>query len=269
MSQMNMPDILRKIVEHKRTEVVPVIGALDEWRAKARDAAPALDFAAALSGPETAVIAEVKKASPSAGIIADDFDPRAIAAAYVDGGADAISVLTDEAYFKGSTEQLREVRAVAPDTPVLRKDFIICEAQIHQARALGADSFLLIAAILEEGELGEFIALGRDLGMEPLVETHDEAELEKALRKAPRIVGVNNRDLRTFEVSLDTAVALRPLIADSMIAVAESGVKSGADAARLRRAGYDALLVGQNLMEAGLFGCATAINSMKTTIGVD
>jgi indole-3-glycerol phosphate synthase len=210
--------------------------------------APARDLAAALALPGPAIIAELKKASPSRGLLREDFRPGELAAGLASAGAAALSVLTEEEYFQGSIAHLREARAAAP-VPVLRKDFILDPWQVWETRAAGADSFLLIAAALSDAELTELLALGRELGMEPLVEVHTAGELDRALAAGARIVGVNNRDLATFAVRLETSFALVEHIPDDCIAVSESGIHSAEDVARLAAAGFDAFLVGEHLME--------------------
>jgi indole-3-glycerol phosphate synthase len=208
------------------------------------------DFKKAISGEGINIIAEVKKASPSKGVIKENFDPVEIAKSYEKGGAKAISVLTDKKFFQGSPFYLRQV-AEAVNLPVLRKDFIIDEFQIYGAKALGASSFLLIAAILDESQLKDFIDLGRELGMEPLVETHSEEEVEKALKCGAEIIGVNNRDLKTFNVSLETTLKLLPLIkSENKTLVSESGIKGKEDIIKLRNAGVDAFLIGETLMRS-------------------
>lgn len=245
-------DILRKIVEHKRRE-------LEEKKAKfnlsvLREEAEKLkvprNFRDALSREGINIIAEVKKASPSRGVIREDFNPVEIARSYERGGARAISVLTDEKFFHGSPFYLRQV-AESVKLPVLRKDFIIDEFQIYGARVLGASSFLLIVSILSDSQLKDFIFLGRELGMEPLVETHTEEEVERALSAGAEIIGVNNRDLRTFNVSLSTTMNLLPLIkSEGKVAVSESGIRGKEDILYLREAGVDAFLVGETLMRS-------------------
>jgi len=245
-------DILRKIVDHKRREIEEKKRKfnLSVLREEAERLKTPYDFKGALSGKGVNIIAEVKKASPSKGVIREDFDPVKIAKAYERGGARAISVLTDEKFFQGSPFYLRQV-AESVNLPVLRKDFIIDEFQIYGAKALGASSYLLIVAILSDSQLREFIALGRELGMEPLVETHTEEEVERALKAGAEIIGVNNRDLKTFTVSLSTTLNLLPLIkSEGKLAVSESGIKGREEILRLREAGVDAFLVGETLMRS-------------------
>lgn len=210
---------------------------------------PARDFAAALAAPGASLIAEIKKASPSRGLLRADFRPAELAAGFAAAGAAALSVLTEEEFFSGSLAHLREARRAAA-LPVLRKDFIFDPWQVWETRAAGADSFLLIAAILSDAALGELLALGRELGMEPLVEVHSAAELERALTAGARVLGVNNRDLATFAVRLETSFELAGRIPDDCIAVSESGIHSAEEIARLAAAGYDAFLIGEHLMQA-------------------
>ena len=196
------------------------------------------------------LIAEIKKASPSKGIIAHDFDPSAQAQIYRDGGADCLSVLTEPDFFLGDLNHLSAAREVS-GLPCIRKDFIIDQYQIAQARLAGADCVLLIAAILQDGEIRAFKAAAQRYGMDALVEVHDETEARRAVSNGCQFVGINNRDLNTFDVNLATTERLRPLLGDNCIVVAESGVWNGEDARRLRDAGADALLVGESLMRAG------------------
>lgn len=210
---------------------------------------PARDFEAALRrGPAPMAIAEFKRASPSEGEIRADADPRAVAQAYVEAGAACISVLTDT-HFRGSLDDLRAVRNAVP-VPVLRKDFIIQPSQIIEARREGADAVLLIVAALEAPVLRELLGVAHDCGLQVLCEAHDEREVERAMAAGARIVGVNARDLQTFEVDLERTVALRSRVPRSFVYVAESGIRSRADVQRLREAGVDAILVGTHLMRA-------------------
>ncbi|MBM3154982.1 MAG: indole-3-glycerol phosphate synthase TrpC [Chloroflexi bacterium] len=211
-----------------------------------------LDFASAIQGDAIRLIAEVKKASPSKGIIRPDFDAGAIAQIYANNGASAISVLTESRHFQGSLEHLQEVRSALGDrgVPLLRKDFICEPYQVYESRAYGADSLLLIVAILQPGELQELLGLSHELDMSCLVEVHDEAEVEVAMKSGARIIGINNRDLTTFAVDLATTERLRPLIPSDRIVVSESGVKERADIERLNKLGIDAVLIGEALMSA-------------------
>ena len=227
----------------RRKRDVPV-GLL---RRAAETAPPARDFVGALSRDAMNVIAELKKASPSRGVLRSDFQPLALATGFERAGAAALSVLTEEDFFQGSLDHLVTVsKGVA--LPVLRKDFIMDSWQIWEARAAGADSFLLIVALLDVTALHDLLALGRGLGMEALVEVHSRAELQCALDAGGRVLGVNNRDLRTFDISLETSLALIDSVPDDCIAVSESGLRTAADLRRLRAAGFDAFLIGESLM---------------------
>ena len=216
---------------------------------------PRRGFAAALRAQRPAVIAEVKKASPSKGIIRRDCDPVAVARQYAEAGAAAISVLTEPRYFQGSLVDLEQIRAAVP-LPVLRKDFIFDSYQLVEARAAGADAALLIAAMLDPVQLSELHAAAMELGLDVLVEAHTAGEVEQAVLAGAVLVGVNNRDLHTFETRLETAERLRPLIPAGCLPVAESGIETAADVRRLRAAGYDAFLVGESLMRASDPGAA-------------
>jgi indole-3-glycerol phosphate synthase len=228
-------------------------------------ASPLRDFAAALSRDALNVIAELKPASPSRGVIRDPFDPVALAQSLAAAGAAALSVLTEPEFFGGSLKNMRDARKEIA-APVLRKDFIFDSWQVWESRANDADSFLLIVAALDDALLRELLSLGRELGMEPLVEVHTAAELARALAAGARIIGVNNRDLRTLDVRVETSLELIELIPDDRIAVAESGLSTNADLRRLRGAGFDAFLIGEHLMRAdnpaaaltGLLGGAPA-----------
>jgi len=246
----SVPDILSRIVEHKRAELDERRDLRERWERVAADS-PGLsrDFRAALKSGAPAIITEIKKASPSAGLIALDFDPVALATSYEEGGAAAISVLTDERFFQGSLLDLREARS-AVGLPVLRKDFTIDEYHVIEAAAHGADAILLIAAILTADEMRQFRELAARYGMAALVEVHDEDELKAALSSGAEIVGVNNRNLQTFQVTLDTSLGLAEKIPSDVIRVTESGIRSAEDVRKLRNAGYDAFLVGEHLMRA-------------------
>jgi len=224
---------------------------LDQWERQAESQrASRRDFRAALCARVPAVIAEVKKASPSKGVLCADFDPVRIAAEYRRGSASAISVLTDESFFQGSMADLETVRA-AVDLPVLRKDFTIAGAHIVEAAAYGADAILLIAAILGERELRDFRESAERFGMAALVEVHDRHELDAAVASGAEIIGVNNRNLSTFEVTLDTSLELAEYMPSGVVRISESGIHDAADIARLRAAGFTAFLVGEHLMKSG------------------
>ncbi len=221
---------------------------VERLRDEAMAQPPARGFAAALADVEgLAVIAEVKRASPSKGALHPDLDPAAFAAAYETGGATCLSVLTDTNWFHGSVADLQAARA-ATALPVLRKDFTVSEADVCDARTMGADAVLLIAAALDDGELAAFHALGVEVGLSVLVEVHDEPELERALAAGAILVGVNQRDLVTFAVDTTRAVRMAPQIPAGVVRVAESGVRGPDDARRLADAGYDAVLVGESVV---------------------
>ena len=236
--------MLEAILQSVRRRLPELIAQPDRWVDAATSAPPARDLAAALGGPGLAVIAEVKRRSPSAGAIALDLDPITLARSYADGGAAAISVLTDGEHFGGSLDDLRVV-AESVGLPVLRKDFILHPVQLVEARAARADAVLLIVAALDDALLESLIAEAGRLGMTALVEAHDEVEVVRAAAAGADVIGVNNRDLRTFEVDPGTAERLRHLIPTGVIAVAESGISDAWVAGRMAAAGYDAVLVGE------------------------
>lgn len=266
--------MLDEIMRHKREEVPKraAMMPLASLRALAETAPAPLDFAAALRQPGVSLIAEVKKASPSRGLLCRDFDPARLAQVYAEGGAAAISVLTDARFFQGQLEYLttvketvergrggeRETFALSPShpltpspiPPVLRKDFIYDPYQIVEARVAGADALLLIVAVLGDNELKRLLEETRRYGMEALVEVHDEAEVERALKAGARVIGVNNRDLRTFNVDIATTARLRPLVPADCVLVSESGIHTPADVRRLKDLGVDAMLVGESLVTA-------------------
>ncbi len=246
--------ILADIFAHKRQEVEECQAAvpLKQVQAGAAEADPPLDFVAALRAarPHPALIAEVKHASPSRGLLAPAFDPLRLARIYAENGAAAISVLTDERYFGGSLAHLSQIAGCRPRLPLLRKDFIADPYQVYEARAAGADSVLLIAAHLSRAQLASLRALAEELGMAALVEVHNVVELESALDCRARLIGINNRDLADFSVDLETALRLRPRIPAGVCVVAESGIHTAADVARLSGAGIDAVLVGEALVTA-------------------
>ena len=225
---------------------------LAELRGVALEQPPPLDFASALRGDRIQLIAEVKKASPSRGIIRPDFNPVEIAQTYASNGASAISVLTESRYFQGRLNHLKDIRDALGDKrlPLLRKDFLYDPYQVYESRAYGADGLLLIIAILRPEKLQELLQLSHQLGMSCLVEVHNEAELEIALRSQARIIGINNRDLSTFTVDLTTTKRLRPLVPQDRIVVSESGIKDRGDIEKLRRLGVDAVLIGESLLSA-------------------
>jgi len=248
-------DILERIVAVKRDEIararaqrdLPSLRVEAESRRDVRGFERALR--AKLAGGKAAVIAEVKKASPSKGVLRERFVPAEIAASYQRGGAACLSVLTDAPFFQGSAAYLQQARD-ACTLPVLRKDFIVDAYQVFEARAMGADAILLIAACLDDAAMAEFESQAQALGMAVLVEVHDGAELERALRLSTPLVGINNRNLRSFEVSLDTTLALLPRIPADRLLVTESGILASSDVARMRAAGVNAFLVGEAFMRA-------------------
>jgi indole-3-glycerol phosphate synthase len=254
-------DILQRILATKRVEVATARRStpIDEIERRARAQPPARDFVAALrakiSGGSWAVIAEMKRASPSKGLLRKDFDPAAIARSYEAGGAACLSVLTDKEYFQGAAEHLSAARA-ACKLPVLRKDFIVEPYQVFEARAIGADCILLIAAAARIDALRELEQLAHDLGMAVLVEVHDESELEAASSLATPLIGINNRSLRTFATNLQTTLDLLPRIPAGKTVVAESGIQGRRDVDHLRRHGVDAFLIGEAFMRAPDAGAA-------------
>jgi indole-3-glycerol phosphate synthase len=245
-----VPDILARIVAVKREELAAAGSRRAQLERDASDAGQhRRDFRAALTQSAPAMIAEIKRASPSQGVIAPDLDPARSARAYAAGGAAALSVLTDERFFRGSLADLRTARA-AVSLPVLRKDFTIDPLHVLEAAASGADAILLIAAILTARELRDLRELAEQYGMAALVEAHDDRELDAAIASGAAIVGVNNRDLRTFDVKLETCLRLAERIPAGLVRVAESGIHSREDVRRLRDAGYDAFLIGEHLMRS-------------------
>src|SRR2546427_1416071 len=241
--------VLDRMVEARRSAIDHRKRILPEavLRIAVKKAERVRDFAGALGRDAVNVIAELKKASPSRGVIRVAFDPHELASQLERAGACALSVLTEEEFFQGSLKDMRVARG-ASALPVLRKDFIIDPWQVWEARAANADSFLLIVAILRDSALSELLALGRQLGMEALVEVHTREELSRAVDAGARLIGVNNRDLRTLDVRLDTSLELIDAMPEACIAVSESGVGSQEEIARLRAAGFDAFLVGEHLM---------------------
>ncbi len=246
--------ILDQIVDDNRLELEArkCSFPLAELRRVALEQPPPRDFASALRGDRIQLIAEVKKASPSRGIIRSDFNPVEIAQTYASNGASAISILTEPRYFQGSLNHLIDVKKALGNkrVPLLRKDFIVDPYQVYESRAYGADSLLLIVAILTPEKLDELIGLSHELAMSCLVEVHNEAELKIALRSQARIIGINNRDLSTFTLDITTTKRLRPLIPADRIVVSESGIKDRSDMEKLKRWGVDAVLIGESLMSA-------------------
>jgi indole-3-glycerol phosphate synthase len=250
-----MSDILNQIVATKREEIAQAQAKqpLAQVRQDAESRVLTRDFVGALrsrvSAGRPGVIAEIKKASPSKGVIRPDFIPADIAQSYAEHGAACLSVLTDRQYFQGHPDYLKQARASC-DLPVLRKDFIVDAYQVYEARAMGADAILLIAACLDDAQMAEFEALAHGLHMAVLVEVHDRDELQRALKLKTPLVGINNRNLRTFEVTLDTTLGMRADVPADRLLVTESGIHSRADVARMREAGVHAFLVGEAFMRA-------------------
>ncbi len=258
-----MSDILNRIVEVKRAEVAEALRrkSLAAMREDAESRVLTRDFLGAmrarLAAGQAAVIAEIKKASPSKGVLREDFIPADIAQSYAEHGAACLSVLTDKQFFQGSVDYLKQARASC-DLPVLRKDFMVDPYQIYESRAMGADCILLIAACLDDGRMAELEAIARSLDMAVLVEVHDRAELERALRLRTPLVGINNRNLRTFEVTLDTTLGMLADVPADRLLVTESGILGQADVRRMRDAGVNAFLVGEAFMRAADPGEALA-----------
>ncbi len=262
-----MTDILTRIVAAKREEVAAALKRmpLGTMRADAESRVLTRDFAAALrakiAAGKPAVIAEIKKASPSKGVLREDFIAADIAQSYAEHGAACLSVLTDKQFFQGGVDYLKQARASC-HLPVIRKDFLIDPYQVYESRAMGADAILLIAAILDDAQLRDFEAIARALDMAVLVEVHDAPELARALRLATPLIGINNRNLKTFEVSLDTTLSLKREVPPERLTVSESGIRSRDDVLRLGAAGVNAFLVGEAFMRerdpgealAALFG---------------
>ncbi len=251
---MPEPTILDAILAHKQEEVQARQSVVSraEMLVRAKDATPPRDFRGALQTPKTgrvALIAEVKKASPSAGIIRPDFDPVQIARAYEGSGAACLSVLTEEKFFQGHDDYLKAVRA-AVSLPIIRKDFVVNDWQIYESRWLGADAVLLIVAALSPAQIKDYAALALELGMAALVEVHTEAEMEVALKAGATLIGINSRDLNTFVTDLGTVARLAAMVPAGVTLVAESGLKTPADVRQVADAGAKAILVGETLMRS-------------------
>ena len=249
------PDILKRIIRRKVEEIAERLDhrTLEQLQRDIDDASPPRGFAEAIAtkieAGQAGVIAEIKRASPSKGVLRADFKPAEIARSYARNGAACLSVLTDIDFFQGSDAYLRQARA-ACDLPVIRKDFIVDPYQVYEARAIGADCILLIVACLEDRQLCELNELAHHLGMDVLIEVHDAEELDRALRVENRLIGINNRNLRTFEVSLETTLELLPQIPGDRIVVTESGILDSQDVLRMRASGVNAFLVGEAFMRA-------------------
>jgi indole-3-glycerol phosphate synthase len=256
MANPKTPDILKKIVANKRREVeqLKLDHPLQELRQRIEsEGHPSpLNLAGALMGDDVRVIAEVKKASPSKGLLRQDFDPATLAKTYAENGAAAVSVLTDADFFQGSISHIEEVRRGLGEhrLPILRKEFIVDPYQVYEARAYGADAILLIVSVLTPAELGDLMSLAGDLWLQCLVEVHDEDEVRIALDAGAEIVGINNRNLHTFVTDLSVTERLAPLVPPGMIVVSESGIDSRDDVIRVGRAGAHAVLVGEALVTA-------------------
>lgn len=258
-----MTDILDKIVAVKRQEVASAVArkSLAVVRADAESRVLTRDFVGAMrakiAAGQPAVIAEIKKASPSKGVLCEDFIPADIAQSYAEHGAACLSVLTDVQFFQGSTDYLKQARASC-QLPVLRKDFIIDAYQVYESRVMGADAILLIASILDDAQMKEFEAIARSLDMAVLVEVHDAPELARALQLKTPLVGINNRNLKTFEVTLDTTLTLMQGVPKDRLLVSESGIHTRDDVLRMGAAGINAFLVGEAFMRAPDPGIALA-----------
>lgn len=262
-----MSDILQKIVAVKHQEIAaalplrPLATVRAEAEVRNRELADVRDFVGALrrkiDAGQAGVIAEVKKASPSKGVLREHFVPAEIAASYARHGAACLSVLTDAQFFQGSPDYLQQARA-ACDLPVLRKDFMVDDYQIYEARAMGADCILLIAACLDDAQMADLEACAHSLGMAVLVEVHDGTELDRALKLRTPLVGINNRNLRTFEVTLDTTLGLLPCVPTDRLLITESGILSAADVQRMRAAHVHAFLIGEAFMRQPDPGVALA-----------
>ena len=258
--------ILDEIIAYKKKELADTkrFIPLSEVKAMASDAGPVRGFEQALSrGKEIRLIAEVKKASPSKGVIREDFDPREIAKDYARSGAHCLSVLTEKKYFQGNLDYLGDIRR-AVELPLLRKDFIVDEYQVFEARAAGADAILLIAACLERRQIEDLMGIARENGLDVLVESHTGKELDRALLAGATLVGINNRDLQSFSVSLQTTLDLLKDVPGDRIVVSESGIRTREDVLKLGQAGVDAILVGESLMREKDIG-----KKVKELLGTD
>ncbi len=245
---MQPDDVLQQIVETKRTEVEALRRNFSGLRDQAEESPPAKDFVGSIQGGDgVAIIAEIKRRSPGAGEIRTDLDPLRLGPMYEMGGAAALSVLTDAEYFGGSLGDLAEVRGLVK-IPVLRKDFVIDESQVYEARGAGADAILLIVSILDDERLRSLRTLAEELGMSVLVEAHDGAEVERGLAAGARLLGINNRNLRTLETRIDVTLSLAAQVPPSVVLVSESGIHTPADVRNVGESGADAVLVGESLL---------------------
>jgi indole-3-glycerol phosphate synthase len=267
-SSSRSKNILDRIVEARRASVAHRKRVLPDVALKMaveKKVAPPRDFLGALArAGKINIISELKKASPSRGVIREEYAPAVLAASLEEAGAAALSVLTEEDFFSGSLGDLKEASSVTK-IPILRKDFIVDPWQVWETRAAGADSFLLIAAVLHDAELRDLLDLGRTLKMEALVEVHSGEELQRVLDAGAQIIGVNNRDLRDFQVHLETSLSLADAIPEECIAVSESGLRTYDDLARLQRAGFDAFLIGEHVMQSA--DPAAALRALLTPAG--
>ena len=256
--------ILDKILAHKLDELAHAKRQmpLAEMAHRARWARPAHDVVGALRRDTVALVAEVKHASPSRGILIESFEPVSLAQTYIENGAAMLSVLTDEQFFKGHIDYLRQIRAVFDDIPLLRKEFVLDPYQVYEARAAGADAVLLIVAALTDDQLRDLHTLITQLGMAALVETHHEAEMERALALGATLIGINNRDLKTFDVDLQTTARLAAMVPDDVTLIAESGMKSPADVRTMGNLGAHAVLIGEGLVTAS--DIAQAVREMSS-----
>lgn len=254
-STNNTPDILKTIIKRKEQEIDNRVKlkSIEQMIASAKEALPVRGFVDSmqtrLANNEPAIIAEIKKASPSKGLIREDFKPAEIAKSYQEGGASCISVLTDIDFFKGSDAYLKQARA-ACDLPVIRKDFMIDPYQVYEARAMGADCILLIVSVLDDMKMNQLYTLATALGMDVLIEVHDEEELQRSLPLGAKLVGINNRNLRNFDTSLNTTIKMLDQIPDDRIVVTESGIHTTEDVTLMRDNDVNAFLVGEAFMRA-------------------
>jgi indole-3-glycerol phosphate synthase len=242
-------NVLDKILDRKRGEVLRSRAAvsLEEVKERIKDLPPPRSFSSSMRGPALAVIAEIKKASPSRGVLSTNFDPVRLAEEFTEGGASALSVLTDEEFFQGQKSYIQQVKS-AVAIPVLRKDFILEEYQVYESRSIGADAILLIVRAMSQETLRVLADCARRLGLSVLVEVHDEQEVQRANQLEAEMIGINNRDLSSFEVSFQRSLDLRPMLRSPAIAISESGISTREDVARLRAAKFNAILIGESLM---------------------